>query len=157
MLSGIYSIGKAIGPVRADRRSIRGGSSIMTISPTVLVIDDDPLLLILLERKLGMKGYRVITASDGTSGLAQARSAKPDLIVLDMMMPVMNGAQVLQAIQADPELSSTPVVMLTARRGESDVVGAIEAGAADYLSKPFSPDELLARISRLITIRKAMG
>lgn len=129
----------------------------MTISPTVLVIDDDPLLLILLERKLGMKGYRVITASDGTSGLAQARSAKPDLIVLDMMMPVMNGAQVLQAIQADPELSSTPVVMLTARRGESDVVGAIEAGAADYLSKPFSPDELLARISRLITIRKAMG
>jgi two-component system alkaline phosphatase synthesis response regulator PhoP len=120
----------------------------------ILLIDDDALLLTLLERKLAARGYTVVTANDGDAGLERARAEHPDLIVLDMMMPIMDGRQVLRAIQADAALSAIPVIMLTSRREESDIVGAIEKGAADYQLKPFSPDELIARIGRFITKRK---
>ena len=118
--------------------------------PQVLVIDDDPLILTILEHKLRARGCRVASAADGASGLAQARASPPDLIVLDMMMPIMDGWQVLQDLRTDPRLAAVPVVMLTARRGDSDVVGALDLGAADYVAKPFSPDELVARITRLL-------
>jgi DNA-binding response OmpR family regulator len=120
----------------------------------ILLIDDDALLLTLLERKLAARGYTVVTANDGDAGLERARAEHPDLIVLDMMMPIMDGRQVLRAIQADAALSAIPVIMLTSRREESDIVGAIEKGAADYQLKPFSPDELIARIGRFITKKK---
>ena len=126
----------------------------MTQAAKILLIDDDSLLLTLLERKLTARGYAVITANDGSAGLERARADHPDLIVLDMMMPIMDGRQVLRAIQADTDLSAIPVIMLTSRREESDVVGAIERGAADYQLKPFSPDELIARIGRFLTKRK---
>jgi DNA-binding response OmpR family regulator len=126
----------------------------MTQDAKILLIDDDTLLLALLERKLSARGYAVITANDGNQGLERARADKPDLIVLDMMMPIMDGRQVLRAIQADAALSTIPVIMLTARREESDIVGAIERGAADYQLKPFSPEELIARIGRFLTRKK---
>jgi DNA-binding response OmpR family regulator len=119
-------------------------------APQVLVIDDDPLILTILEHKLRARGCRVATAADGASGLAQARASPPDLIVLDMMMPIMDGWQVLQVLRTDVPLAAVPVVMLTARRGDSDVVGALDLGAADYVPKPFSPDELVARVTRLL-------
>jgi DNA-binding response OmpR family regulator len=119
-------------------------------APQVLVIDDDPLILTILEHKLRARGCQVASAADGASGLAQARASPPDLIVLDMMMPIMDGWQVLQDLRTDPRLAAVPVIMLTARRGDSDVVGALDLGAADYVAKPFSPDELVARVTRLL-------
>jgi len=121
----------------------------MTTSATVLVVDDDPILLTVVTHKLTSCGYRVITAADGAIGLSQARAKKPDIIVLDMMMPTLDGRQVLNALQADSALASVPVIVLTSRRGEHDVIDALQHG--DYLAKPFSPDELVARIARLIT------
>jgi DNA-binding response OmpR family regulator len=117
---------------------------------TILVVDDDPLLVMLLQHKLGVRGYRVLSANDGAKGLDLARSQRPNLIVLDMMMPVLGGRQMLQELRLDPDLAKTPVIMLTALRGERDVVDALQLGAADYLSKPFIPDELIARITRLV-------
>ena len=120
----------------------------MNSNTTVLVIDDDPVLLAVVTHKLTGCGYRVITAADGAIGLSQARAEKPDIIVLDMMMPTLDGRQVLNELQADSVLASVPVIVLTARRGEHDVIEALQRG--DYLAKPFSPDELVARIARLL-------
>jgi DNA-binding response OmpR family regulator len=120
----------------------------------VLVVDDDPLLVDLVTHKLQARGFRVESAADGAAGFERARALKPDLIVLDQMMPRMDGREVLRELRADPDLSAVPIVMLTARRGESDVVNALALGASDFISKPFSPDELAARVQRLIP-RKA--
>jgi DNA-binding response OmpR family regulator len=125
--------------------AIGRGDEEVSQSANVLVVDDDPLVVAILEHKLSARGYRVTTASDGVAGLGCARASRPDLIVLDMMMPVLDGRQVLQELRSDDALAAVPVVMLTARRGEGDV-----AGAADYIAKPFSPDELVARVSRLL-------
>lgn len=122
----------------------------MTEVANVLVIDDDPLVRAILEHKLAAKGYRVASAADGAAGLGLARAAPPDLIVLDMMMPMRSGREVLQDLRADPVLKDVPVVMLTARSGEGDVVDALELGASDYIAKPFSPEELVARVGRLL-------
>ena len=97
-----------------------------------------------------MQGYRVETAGDGAAGVAQIRRKRPDVIVLDMMMPLLDGRAVLQVLQTEPSLSTIPVLMLTARRKENDVVDAFKLGATDYLIKPFSTDDLIARISRLL-------
>lgn len=116
----------------------------------VLICDDDPLLLELMEFRLKAKGYEVIKAADGAEALAKAQQDEPDIIVLDAMMPKVDGLEVLARIKGDPDLSGTPVVMLTARKGEKDIVSALEKGADDYLVKPFIPEELLARLARLI-------
>jgi two-component system alkaline phosphatase synthesis response regulator PhoP len=119
----------------------------------VLICDDDPLLLELMEFRLRAKGYEVIKAADGAEALARAGQDGPDIIVLDAMMPKTDGLEVLARIKGDPALSETPVVMLTARKGEKDIVSALEKGADDYLVKPFIPEELLARLARLIARR----
>ncbi|TIU10427.1 MAG: response regulator, partial [Mesorhizobium sp.] len=110
----------------------------------VLICDDDPLLLELMEFRLRAKGYEVIKAVDGAEALAKAEQDGPDIIVLDAMMPKADGIEVLARIKGDPVLSKTPVVMLTARKAEKDIVSALEKGADDYLVKPFIPEELLA-------------
>jgi DNA-binding response OmpR family regulator len=120
----------------------------------ILLIDDDSLLLDLLERKLKARGYDVVTACDGSAGIECARTEKPDLIVLDMMMPIMDGRQTLRMLQADAALADIPVIMLTSRREESEIVDAIEKGAADYQLKPFSPDEIIARVGRFVTKKR---
>ena len=118
--------------------------------PLLFVADDDPLLLGLLEHKLKGAGYRVETAEDGQAALDGMRRTRPNAVVLDALMPVMDGFETLRRIQADPVLRSTPVVMLTALRQEEHVLNALKLGAADFLAKPFSPDELLARLSRVL-------
>ncbi len=116
----------------------------------VLICDDDPLLLELMEFRLRAKGYEVIKAVDGAEALARAAGDEPDIIVLDAMMPKSDGFEVLARIKSDRLLSGTPVIMLTARKGEKDIVSALEKGADDYLVKPFIPEELLARLARLV-------
>jgi DNA-binding response OmpR family regulator len=120
----------------------------------VLICDDDPLLLELMEFRLQAKGYEVVKAADGAEALSLVGGERPDIVVLDAMMPKSDGFEVLARIKNDPDLSAIPVVMLTARKGEKDIVSALEKGADDYLVKPFIPEELLARLARLVSRRQ---
>lgn len=126
----------------------------MASAPKILICDDDPLLLELIEFRLEAKGYAVIRAVDGAEALAKVASESPDLVVLDAMMPKVDGFEVLAQIRADPAKAGIPIVMLTARKRESDIVSALERGADDYLVKPFIPEELFARIARLVARRR---
>ena len=125
------------------------------MSNKILVADDDRLLRGLLEHKLAVAGFEVDIAEDGGAALELARTMKYDLMVLDAMMPVMDGFEVLRRLKNDPDTASWPVVMLTARRGEHDVLDALERGAAEYLTKPFIPDELVLRIRKRIKDERA--
>ena len=116
----------------------------------ILVADDDPILVEILKFRLEGAGHSVTVASNGEEALAAVRENRPNLIVLDSMMPVLSGPEVLAELKADAELSSIPVVMLTARDGEADVIAGLEGGAAEYLTKPFIPQELLVRIAGLV-------
>ena len=118
--------------------------------PTVLVADDEKLLRELLDFRLKQRDFETVLAADGREALARLEDAEPDAVVLDMMMPVHDGLDVLRRMRASERHAETPVIMLTARRSEKDIVGALELGANDYLVKPFMPEELLARLSRLL-------
>lgn len=122
----------------------------MTDRKTILVCDDDPLLVDLLEYRLSSRGYGVTITRDGGEALAWLQQNRPDAIILDTMMPVMDGYEVLRRIRENPETADIPVIMLTARKQERDIVGALELGANDYIVKPFIPEELAARLSRLL-------
>lgn len=127
----------------------------MRTAPLVVVADDDTITRSIINLKLKSRGYDVITASDGSDALRAIQAEAPDLVVLDAMMPGIDGFELLRQIKATPEMSNTLVVMLTSRKLEQDIVGALNAGASDYLVKPFIPEELAARISRLIPINRA--
>lgn len=116
----------------------------------ILIADDDPLLLQLLELRLRGAGFDVRTAPDGLAALDVLDSTKPDVVLLDAMMPRMGGFEVLRRLRAQPEQGKIRVLMLTALRHEDDIVNALQQGADDYLVKPFSPDELIARIRRWV-------
>jgi len=118
-----------------------------TKKQTVLVADDDPRLLKLIQRNLELANYRVLTVSDGPSVLKQAESEEPDLYVLDVMMPGMDGREVTRRLR---EFSIAPVLMLTAKDSEDDKVSGLDAGADDYLTKPFGAPELIARVRALM-------
>jgi DNA-binding response OmpR family regulator len=111
---------------------------------TVLVIEDDASITLGLRINLESEGFRVLTADDGARGLEAARSAAPDLIILDVMLPNMNGFEVLQSLRAEGRMM--PIIVLSARTGEMDKVTGLELGAEDYVAKPFSLAELLARV-----------
>lgn len=115
---------------------------------SVLIIDDDELLIMLLEHKLGQRGLKVQSASDGQVGLLAAIESKPDLVVLDVMMPTMDGFEVLRRMKEHADTREIPVIMLSAKRLENDVVNGLNLGAVDYLVKPFMPEELLLKIQR---------
>jgi DNA-binding response OmpR family regulator len=115
---------------------------------TILLADDDPLVCALLELRLKQVGYDVHVAADGLAALDALELVKPDVVVLDAMMPRLGGFDVLRRIRGQPRLHRLRVMMLTALRHEGDVVNAMRQGADDYLAKPFSPDELIARIER---------
>jgi DNA-binding response OmpR family regulator len=122
----------------------------MTTAKTILVCDDDELLVDLLDYRLTGRGFKVLIARNGGQALALAVEQTPDAIVLDAMMPVLDGHQVLRRLRADAATSTIPVIMLTARKLERDIVGALELGANDYLVKPFIPEELMSRLTRLM-------
>lgn len=117
----------------------------------ILIADDDSLLRALLQHKLTAEDHQVVTAEHGGEVAALVEAHAPDVVVLDAMMPVMDGFEVLRRLKADPEVRDIPVVMLTALRREQDIVGGLQLGAADYLAKPFIPDELVQRIRRILT------
>jgi len=116
----------------------------------ILVAEDDALTAQLVSFKLKQQGFTVLSASDGETALALAQAEKPEVILLDCMMPVMDGFAVLRRIKESPELKATPVIMLTFRSKETDIINALELGAADYIVKPFSPAELMARIRKVL-------
>jgi len=116
----------------------------------ILTIDDEPHILELLEYNLAKAGYKVLRAETGEKGLEVLRSAQVDLVLLDCMLPGMDGMEVLREIRADLQLSLLPVMMLTAKGEEIDKVLGLELGADDYLSKPFSLRELEARVKALL-------
>jgi two-component system KDP operon response regulator KdpE len=110
---------------------------------TILVVDDDDQILDFLRPKLRGSGYNVLTASDGVEALEQARTQEPDIMVLDLAMPQMDGFETLREIR---NISAVPVIILSARGADADKIKGLKLGADDYLSKPFNPDELIARI-----------
>ena len=119
----------------------------------ILVADDDPLSIKLLNFRLRSVGHEVIFAVNGGEALEIATREKPDLVLLDIMMPVMNGFQVLRKLKSQEETKNIPVIMLTSKVQEKDVVFGLEAGAEDYITKPFSFAELNARVNRALAPR----
>jgi CheY-like chemotaxis protein len=117
---------------------------------TILVVDDDPVIQKLLSVNFEMEGYRVVTASDGLDGLAQVEAVNPDIILLDVMMPRMDGLTVARKLKSDPSTKGIPIVLLSAKAQSTDIQLGLEAGAEDYITKPFDPLELLDKVAALI-------
>mgnify|MGYP001218847300 FL=1 len=123
---------------------------------TILVVDDDQTTIDIIRLRLERDGNRVIEARDGEAALAAAASAQPDLIVLDLMMPRLDGLDVCHILRRDMN-SNVPIIMVTARASEDDTLAGLECGADDYLTKPFSPRELSARVSAVLRRTKPAG
>lgn len=116
----------------------------------ILIIEDDRDIVELVRYNLTNEGYEVQVSSDGLSGLAQLRKSLPDLLILDLMLPKMPGLEICKEVRRDPSLNRLPILMLTARGEEADRVIGLEMGADDYVTKPFSPRELVARVKALL-------
>ena len=125
------------------------------MKPKILVVDDEADALEILGFKLREAGFLPIFAKDGARALAAARSDRPDLIVLDLMLPEIDGLEVCKLLRRDPNLGQIPIIMLTARAAEMDRVLGLELGADDYVTKPFSPRELVLRIKKLLARAKS--
>jgi DNA-binding response OmpR family regulator len=117
---------------------------------TILVVDDEEDILQFLRLVLGERGYTVVTAADGADALTQAQIHRPDLVLLDVMMPDMDGWEVLKVLRSDEETSGLPVAMLSARSEARDRMQGLREGAADYICKPFSLEELFAKIEAIV-------
>ena len=116
----------------------------------ILVVDDEIYIVHILDFSLGMEGYEVLTALDGEQALEKARAEKPDLIVLDIMMPKLDGYETCKRLKADPEVKDVPVILLSAKGRNVDQKVGFEVGADDYITKPFSPRKLVERINQLL-------
>jgi two-component system phosphate regulon response regulator PhoB len=120
------------------------------MKPKILVVDDEPEAVELVEFNLRQAGFEVVTAADGTDALKKARALLPSLIVLDLMLPEVDGLEVCKMIRRDPATAAVPIVMVTARAAEIDRILGLELGADDYITKPFSPRELILRIKKIL-------
>ena len=116
----------------------------------ILVVDDEIYIVHILDFSLGMEGYEVITALDGEQALEKARSEKPDLIVLDIMMPKLDGYETCKILKGDPATRDIPVILLSAKGRNIDQKIGFEVGADDYITKPFSPRKLVERINGIL-------
>ena len=116
----------------------------------ILIVDDENYILHILDFSLGAEGYEVITAEDGEEAVRKAKEERPDLVVLDVMMPKVDGFEACRAIKRDPEISGTPVILLSAMGRDIDQKQGYEAGADDYITKPFSPGRLVERVHGLL-------
>lgn len=119
----------------------------------ILVVEDDPVLAGMITFVLGREGFAVDLAADGRAAIARLQGPPPALAVLDIMLPHASGHEILETVRAQPGWSHVPVVMLTARNETGDLMRAFSAGADDYVAKPFQPEELVARIRRLLRAR----
>ena len=120
---------------------------------TVLVVDDDPVILKLLEVNFEMEGFTVLVARDGEEGIEVARSNQPDLVVSDIMMPKKSGLELVVALKSDASTSEIPIILLSAKAQNADVRTGLDAGADDYVTKPFEPLDLVDRVNRLLETR----
>jgi DNA-binding response OmpR family regulator len=120
----------------------------------VLVVDDEPDAVELVAFNLKAAGFDVISAEDGETALTKARTFYPDLIVLDVMLPSVDGLEVCKILRRDPATSALPIILLTAKAGEIDRVLGLELGADDYVTKPFSPRELVLRVKNILNRRE---
>jgi two-component system alkaline phosphatase synthesis response regulator PhoP len=118
---------------------------------TILAVDDERHIVRLIQVNLERAGYQVTTAFDGPDALQKVEADKPDLIVLDVMMPKMDGFEVLKRLQANPETRSIPVIMLTAKAQDTDVFRGWSSGVSAYLTKPFNPLELITFVKRILS------
>jgi DNA-binding response OmpR family regulator len=121
--------------------------------PKVMVIDDEPFILMMIEDVLKFEGFDVVTLRDGRDAVERVRSEKPDLIILDWMMPEVSGITVSNALKSDPELSEIPVLMLTAKAQEDDEKLGLQSGVDRYITKPFSPRSLMEVVRKYVERR----
>jgi DNA-binding response OmpR family regulator len=128
----------------------RSATGLESMKRKILVVDDEPDAVELIEFSLKAAGYTVAAAADGEAALEKARTLLPDLIVLDLMLPEVDGLEVCKILRRDPKTSGIPIIMLTAKAAEFDRVLGLELGADDYVTKPFSPRELVLRVKRLL-------
>ena len=131
-----------------------GIGSMRHMPATVLVVDDDPVIQKLLQVNFEMEGYSVITAGDGEEGLAKAQAEHPDAVVLDVMMPKMDGLEVARRLKSDPDTQGIPIILLSAKAQQADIQAGTATGAEEYLTKPFDPLELLQRVGELIARKR---
>lgn len=129
-------------------------SNIKDSSLTILVVDDEPINRALIERRLEREGYRVLTAENGREAVLKTREERPDLVLLDVMMPVMDGLEACRLIKDDAATQDIPIIFLSARDETQTKVSALALGANDYVSKPFKVEELLARVDVAIRIKQ---
>ncbi|OQX85499.1 MAG: hypothetical protein B6D63_02120 [Candidatus Latescibacteria bacterium 4484_7] len=120
----------------------------------ILVVDDEVNITQILEFSIGAEGFEVITASDGEEAIDKARKEQPDLIILDIMMPRIDGYEACRILKANPITKNIPVVLLTAKGRDVDKRLGYEVGATDYIIKPFSPNKLIERINELLSLKK---
>ncbi len=116
----------------------------------ILVVDDEVYIVHILDFSLGMEGYEVVTALDGEEALAKVKSEQPDLIVLDIMMPKLDGYETCRILKSDPEVKHIPVILLSAKGRNVDQQMGFQVGADDYITKPFSPRKLVERIKLIL-------
>jgi len=122
----------------------------VTGNTRILVVDDEPHIRRVLSAVLGSRGYDVMMANDGLQGLEELGEHDVDLVILDLMMPGASGLEILAKIRTDPKRAHTPVIILTAKGQDTDREAALAGGADDFLTKPFSPKKLLARIEEIL-------
>jgi two-component system phosphate regulon response regulator PhoB len=122
----------------------------MSKQERIVVIEDEADILEVLQYNLTREGYRVATSRDGEAGLQCVRDENPDLVLLDLMLPGIDGIEICRRLKADPTTASVPIMMVTAKGEESDVVLGLQMGADDYVTKPFAPRELMARVKAVL-------
>ena len=120
------------------------------MKPHLLIVEDEPALVELLRYNFDKEGFRVTTAGDGEAALVAVAEGRPDLMVLDWMLPHISGLEVCRQLRRKSDTRDLPIIMLTARGEESDRVRGLEVGADDYVAKPFSPSELIARVRAVV-------
>ena len=124
------------------------------VMPKILIVDDEPDVVELVAFNLKAAGFEVVSAADGAEALRKARLTAPDLILLDLMLPEVNGLEVCKLLRRDPATAPIPIIMLTAKASEIDRILGLELGADDYITKPFSPRELVLRVRKLVERRR---
>ncbi len=123
----------------------------MTMKPKILLVDDSNTVLMMMSMTLTASGYQVVTATDGEEGVAKAASEKPDLILLDIVMPKMNGIEACRMIRARPATAHIPIIMVTTRSESKNVEASFSNGCNDYVNKPINKSELLAKVRKLLS------
>jgi DNA-binding response OmpR family regulator len=121
----------------------------------ILVVEDDPDQLKVVRLSLEAAGFAIGTAANGTDALVKTRSISPDLIILDLMLPGLNGFDVCESLRRDPATASVPIIMLTGMRSQFGQFAGLESGANDFLLKPFDPDELVSKVEKLLDVARA--